>query len=242
MVILKQIIYIIFVSLFLPFLCILFNVLNWSVKISQNFILYLYDQEIGKSESFISLSAAFLTAQAIFEAPRQSLISWFVKRTTEGVYRTLGNEDDKIRQILMSSSMAKELDDREVALTEKCKNSKYLEVLAFLSVIVGASYWIMLYLKCCNKLGFFSLLGFIPFFLYLIKVWSICKENENSLIENIKDKSDKYSPFLGKQVSSIIQNMKTKMEEEQNGNAEDSHYGCCPFRASCPHCPKNLTQ
>lgn len=148
----------------------------------------------------------------------------------------------EIRQILMSSSMAKELDDREVALTEKCKNSKYLEVLAFLSVIVGASYWIMLYLKCCNKLGFFSLLGFIPFFLYLIKVWSICKENENSLIENIKDKSDKYSPFLGKQVSSIIQNMKTKMEEEQNGNAEDSHYGCCPFRASCPHCPKNLPQ
>ncbi len=240
--VLKQSICIIFVSLFLPFLCIIFNILNYCVEISQNFILYLYSQEIGKSESFISLSAAFLTAQAIFEAPRRSLISWFVKRTTEGVYRTLGNKDDKIRRILMSSSMAKELDAREVALTGKCKNSKYLEVLAFLSIIVGISYWIMLYLKCCNKLGFFSLLGFMPFFLYLIGVWSICKKNENSLIANIRDNSGKYSSFSDKQVSSIIQNMEAKMEKGQNGNAGYSHYGCCLFRASCPHCPKNLSR
>lgn len=244
MYILKEIAYCIFVSLFLPFLCILFNILYLSLKNLCDLILYLYNQDIGRSESFISLMAALLTVPVIFEAPRKSLINRSINKNIDGVFQDLDNKGKEIKDILLSETTDEELSKREKIILEKCKKSKILEFLFVFSIIIGIIYCIILYLGCSECLGFLSILGFIPFFLYLYNVSLICRNNKYEIIKNIKNKASN-SPLLittDEEVTSLVVKMRKKVGNLQSEDNKHNNDGCCLFRASCPHCPKNLPQ
>ncbi|WP_146017826.1 hypothetical protein [Akkermansia muciniphila] len=235
---------IIFIILFLPLAFIGCNIICFqTLDKLVNFFIIFHKMGIGQSESFISLSAAFLTAQAIFEAPRQSLINWFIKRTIENVFRKLGNSNKKIKDILMSPDIEEELDKRAKLLTKNCKNSESLRILCIITIIIGVIYWIALYLGCFKYLGVLSILGFLPFFIYLYNVFIICRESKKDIIENIKKTASNTSSSLPTniKVTSFVEKMEMKVEKIQNKNDQNDNNGCCLFRASCPHCPKNLS-